>query len=136
MQTASSVTVADKPAAQAKENAAATYAAKGETVKPKDLTLEKLNFRFTGDLFAVSPAQELVHWGTAWGRNKAYTTLAPLQAELNFEQKAVTAPLVFADPITLDFRLPANQAAIWQSRYPRGDVPGVRLGRYKPGTEK
>jgi hypothetical protein len=54
-----------------------------------------------------------------------------MRRELNIDKGSVVAPFVFADYHTLDFRVPANSPALKMNAYPRGEVPGVKLGILK-----
>ena len=38
------------------------------------------------------------------------------------------------DDLTRDFRIPADSPALALGAYPKGDVPGVRLGVLKPAS--
>jgi len=107
---------------------AAEYKAKGETGKPTDLSLEKLNFTFANNLYATTQSQGLFNWGTEWRRHVNYENLNAVRDELKLEQGSIVAPFVFGDYLTRDFRVPRDSPALKLHAYPRGEVPGARLG--------
>ena len=116
-------------AARPKDDLAADYGAKGETDKPKNLSLEKLNLTFQNNVYAPAENGRLVHWGPDWDKKKrVYSDLKTLQIDLNFGKNSVVSPVEFADIAALDLRVPADSAAIKTGAYPRGAVPGVKLG--------
>jgi len=47
--------------------------------------------------------------------------------DLSLEHPSLIAPVAFVDPLSGDFRIPANAPEAIRRAYPRGDVPGVRL---------
>jgi hypothetical protein len=96
--------------------------------RPVNLTLDRMNLTFTGNLYAAAPGQALFRWGCAWRHNKAYETLAEVSQELGLEQGSRATPFVFADYLTRDFRVPPGSPALTMNCYPQGDVPGVKLG--------
>lgn len=115
---------ADQPAA----DVAAEYRAKDNGGEPKGLSLETLKLNLSNNLYAPSDAGALWAWGTEWKRNKKYANLNEVRRELGLEQNSIVAPFVLGDYLTRDFRVPANSPAIKMGAYPRGEVPGVRLG--------
>ena len=81
------------------------------------------------------PGQGLFRWGTTWRRHKLYTDLDAVRSELNLEQASRMAQPGFAAGILVyDFRVPADSPAVQMGCYPRGDVPGVRMGIRKTPT--
>lgn len=116
-------------AARPKDDLAADYQSKGETDKPKNLSLEKLNFTFANNVYAPAENGRITRWGPDWAKkNRVYTDLKTLQSDLNFDKTSVVAPVAFADISALDFRVPADSVALKMGAYPRGAVPGVKLG--------
>lgn len=116
-------------AARPKDDLAADYGAKGETGKPKDLSLEKLNLTFNNNVYAPAENGRIVRWGPDWAKkNRVYTDLKTLQSDLNLDKTSVVAPVQFADIASLDLRVPADSIALKMGAYPRGEVPGVKLG--------
>jgi len=119
-----------KPEADAAPNAdiAAAYKAKDAVGVPKDLSLEKLNLKLTNNLLWAAPWEGLYQWGCSWRRHRTYTDLDTLGRELGLEAGSQVTEPAFADPAANDFRLPADHPALKLDCYPRGEVPGVRLG--------
>jgi hypothetical protein len=93
-----------------------------------ELTLEKLAIRFDGNVYDARPWQGLFHWGADWKRNKKYASLADLRAELKFEVTGQATEFKVANYAARDFRVPADSPLLKAKCYPRGEVPGVRLG--------
>jgi parallel beta helix pectate lyase-like protein len=113
---------------------AAEYQARQKTGEPTGLTLEKLNLRLAENLYVVEEGQGLFHWGTTWRRHQRYASLEAVRRELKLEQGSLEAPPVFADYAARDFRVPPGSPALKMGCYPRGEVPGVLLGVWKPGV--
>jgi hypothetical protein len=80
----------------------------------------------------VHPGQGLFHWGLEWGRHKKYATLEDVRADLNLETGHVAESLPFANPHVRDFRLPPDSLALKLGCYPKGEVPGTKLGTLQP----
>lgn len=95
---------------------------------PVNLTLGQLKIAFTNNLYATSVGQGLFHWGCSWRYHKSYASLDDVRRELNLEQGSRSEPFLFADYLTRDFRVAADSPALAMQCYPRGEVPGVRLG--------
>lgn len=95
---------------------------------PEGLTLEDLAFTMGGNLFAVKPGQPLYQWGCLWDPFRRYESIAEINEALSLEQGSQLGRLEFADWATLDLRVPKDSPAITMGCYPRGEVPGVRLG--------
>ena len=92
------------------------------------LSLEALHITFANNLYDPPPGQSPFRWGAEWNPNKSYTTLDDVRRELNLEQGGRIAGLVMADVLTRDLRVPRDSPALALGAYPKGDVPGVRLG--------
>jgi hypothetical protein len=108
------------------------YKAKDRQGVPDDLSLEKLNLQFSNNVLSPSNAGALWNWGLPWfGKIRRYTELNEMRRELNIDKGSVTAPLVFANYHALDLRVPADSPALKMNAYPKGEVPGVRLGIIK-----
>jgi hypothetical protein len=108
---------------------AADFKAKDRQGVPPDLSLEKLNFRFSNNLLTPGDNGALWNWGLPWtDKKRFYTDLNVMRRELNIDQGSVVAPFAFADYHTRDFRVPADSLALKMNAYPRGEVPGVLLG--------
>lgn len=95
---------------------------------PVNLTLDRMNLTFTGNLYAAASGQALLRWGCAWRHNKSYETLAEVNQELGLELGSRATPFIFTDYLTRDFRVPPESPALTMKCYPQGDVPGARLG--------
>ena len=109
---------------------AAPYTAQVQTGRPEGLNLEKLRLTFADNLYFGQPGDGMVVWGTRWKRNSRYQTLDEARQELGLESGRILDDLAFANFHGRDFRLPDDHPAHRQGAYPRGDVPGVRLGAY------
>ena len=110
---------------------AAPYKARHAVDLPKDLSLAKLNLRIAGNLYWSPKPARLWQWGCRWRRHVFYDALAGPQRELSLATGGRIAKPAFADAAARDFRLPADHPAIRLGCYPRGAVPGVRLGAMK-----
>ena len=96
---------------------------------PADLSLEKLNLTLRNNLYFATPGQGLFRWGTTWRRHKLYADPSAIRRELSLEQASRVAEPGFAAGILVrDLRVPADSPAVTMGCYPRGSVPGVRLG--------
>ncbi|MBM3495996.1 MAG: hypothetical protein FJX72_16985 [Armatimonadetes bacterium] len=105
------------------------YQAANDAGAPQELSLETLALTFAENVYAVEHGQGLFHWAAPWLRNKRYEKLDDVRNELGLEQGSLIAPVAFLDPLSGDFRLPANAPEAIRRAYPRGDVPGVRARR-------
>ena len=113
--------------------AAAKAPGKHSHGQPTNLSLETLNIKFEHNVYARDPSEGLVLWGATWDRgHRQYTALGPWQAELKIDEGSIETSVIFADPTKLDLRLPADSPAIRMGCYPKGEVPGVVLGIYRP----
>ena len=103
------------------------YQDKSGVPQPVGLSLEKLNFVINGN----------VYWGgetvplTMWGGLIRYQNLQDLRAGEGFEKDGVVLDPKFADWEKLDLRVAEDSPVIKMGSYPRGEVPGVRLGIIK-----
>ena len=91
--------------------------------------LEKLNLRFVENVYAFGANEGGLIWGTAWGRHESYSTVSAFEAALHIDHGSRVLTPEFADPLALDFRLPAAELEKVQPAYPQGSVPEARLGR-------
>ncbi len=107
---------------------AADYKAKEAVRVPPGSSLETIKIGFAGNCYAPLPGQPLFHWGVAWKRNKLYSDLPALAAELGFESDGQVAEPAFIDTVARDFRLPKGHPALEMGAYPQGGVPGCVLG--------
>jgi hypothetical protein len=115
-------------AGQATADNAKDYVAKTTAGQPVGLSLEKLKISFANNLYAPGDNGGLFNWGVQWKRNKKYAALDEVRRELSLEQGSRVAPFIFRDYLARDFRVPAHSPALKMNCYPRGEVPGVRLG--------
>jgi len=113
---------------EAEDDIAKDYLAKDSNLQPDALSLEKLNLVFEGNLYGRSPGQGLFLWGVTWRDHKEYSSIESFNSELKLEDRGVEAPLEFADFASLDLRVPEDSPALKMNCYPRGCVPGVKLG--------
>jgi hypothetical protein len=92
-------------------------------------SLEKLQIRFANNLYSVADAQRLIVWGPLWSRHVVYSQLGDVRRALGLERGSRVAPIPFRNYSARDFRLPAVSVAFRMNCYPRGEVPGVVLGK-------
>ncbi len=107
-----------------------------QSARNKGPSLESLHIRFADNLYDPPPDQAFFHWGVGWKPNKAYATLEEVRGGLGLEQGGRVAHLVVHDGLTRDLRVPPDSPALALGAYPRGEVPGVRLGVLEPVSEK
>ncbi|UCC99935.1 MAG: right-handed parallel beta-helix repeat-containing protein [Phycisphaerales bacterium] len=93
------------------------------------LSLEGLRLTFEDNLYCPGPGQGLFKWGAPWKRNEKYGRLDAVREELGLGQGSEVAEFDVLNYAGLDFRVPADSPALSKGCYPRGDVPGVRLGK-------
>jgi len=98
-------------------------------LQPKGLFLEKLNFSFDGNIYWSGTAVPLMMWKGLL----EYVDLQPLSAAEGFEKNGAILDPQFANWREYDLRVPEGSPLITKGCYPRGDVPGVRLGVMKKG---
>jgi hypothetical protein len=99
---------------------------------PEGLTLEDLAFTMEGNLLAAKPGAQLYQWGCAWAPHETYDTIPAINEALGLERGSRVAELQFADWASLDLRVPADSPMLSMGCYPRGEVPGVKLGVWMP----
>jgi hypothetical protein len=92
------------------------------------LSLEKLNLTLRNNLYFAGPGAELFNWGVTWKKNKRYQNLEQVREELGLEQGSELTDFAINDFSALDFRVPADSPAVKMSCYPKGTIPGVKLG--------
>jgi hypothetical protein len=102
-----------------------------KTEHPVGLALENLELTFENNLYCPAPGQELFNWGVTWKRHKRFQELAQVRDQLRLEGGSKLVELSFKNFSGLDLRVPTESPVIKLNCYPRGNVPGVRLGTYK-----
>jgi len=107
---------------------AGDYLATNSAGQPVNLTLERLRLNFAENIYYADAGQGWFEWGVSWGQHKSYAQLNGFQTDLGIDHGSRVAPLVFANPEALDFRLEAGAMAAVKQNYPAGPVPGVLLG--------
>lgn len=88
------------------------------------LHLGLLNFVINGNVYWGSDKVPLMRWGNLL----TYQNLADLRAGEGFEKDGVVLDPQFADWKNLDLRVPADSPLLKMGCYPKGEVPGVKLG--------
>jgi hypothetical protein len=91
-------------------------------------SLEKLKLTLKDNLYFADPGAELFNWGVTWKKNKRYKSIKQVQEELGLEQDSRLAEPTFNDFSALDFRVLADSPAIKMGCYPKGAIPGLKLG--------
>jgi len=104
------------------------WPAKSGNSTTDELSLEKLALTLRDNLYFAAPGAELFNWGVTWKKNTRYQSLEQVRQELGLEQGSRIAEFVVKDFAALDFRVPANSPAVKMGCYPKGEVPGVKLG--------
>lgn len=92
------------------------------------LSLEKLKLTLRDNLYFAGPGAELFNWGVTWKKNKRYKSIEQVRGELGLEQGSKLAEFAVNDFSALDFRVPADSPAVKMGCYPKGRIPGVKLG--------
>ena len=95
---------------------------------PTAPTLESLKLGHQDNFYCAAPGRGMLTWGTMRRRNRRYTHLDAVQAELKLERGSEELEPGFADITIRDFRVPADSPLLKKRCYPRGEVPGVKLG--------
>lgn len=106
---------------------AEAYQDKSGVPQPVGLSLEKLNFALNGNVYWGSETVPLM----AWRGLLNYQNLQDLRAGEGFEKDGVVLDPQFADWKNLDLRVPADSPLVKMGCYPRGEVPGIKLGVMK-----
>jgi hypothetical protein len=110
-------------------DAAAEYKAKTDDGQPTGLALEDLNLDLDGNVFALRHGQGLYRWGCTWHPNKAWNDLDGVRAVLAQEETSQIIEIQFSNAMALDLRIPQSNPVWKEGVYPKGEVPGVKLGR-------
>jgi parallel beta-helix repeat protein len=96
--------------------------------QPAGLSLEDLHLAFEDNLLWPGPGQGLFNWGVTWKKHKQYENLDEVRKDLLIDRRSQVAEFHVEDYARLDLRVPADSPAMKMDCYPRGSVPGVRLG--------
>jgi len=104
------------------------WPAQGVDSNADGLSLEKLALTLRDNLYYAGPGAELFNWGVTWKKNKRYQRIEQVQEELRLEQGSRAAEFTVSDFPALDFRVPVGSPAVKMGCYPKGTIPGVRLG--------
>lgn len=123
------------PGASPPGDIAAPYAAKTGAGQPLGLTLESLRLRFQNNVYFAAPGQGWFAWGPTWSRHAKYSSLPEFQTALGIDAESRCLDPNFADFDQLDLRLSATAGSLIESCYPRGTVPGIRLGMTPGGGQ-
>jgi len=91
-------------------------------------SLEDLNLRLENNLYWPGPGHGLFHWGVTWKRHQKYDNLDSVRSELSLAPGSEVKEFHVENYAALDLRVPADSPAVKMDCYPRGSVPGVRLG--------
>jgi parallel beta-helix repeat protein len=97
-------------------------------VQSTDLSLEKLNLKFESNLYCPASGQGLFNWGTTWKKHQKYESLEAVQEELSLDQNSRVTEFHIEDFHSLDLRVLGGSPVLTMDCYPRGTIPGVRLG--------
>jgi parallel beta-helix repeat protein len=111
---------------------AAAYGATNSTGQPQQLSLETLRLRLVDNVYFAGSDQKWFGWGTTWKMHKVYSSPADLQAALGIDTGGRAFDPGFADPRARDFRLKPEAMSRVEQQYPRGPIPGIRLGIVGP----
>ena len=120
-----------------KDDIAAPYKSR-EKGAPADLNLESLKLTFENNLYFAAPGQGFFNWGTAWQKHEKFASVEEIKKAIGLENAGASqaADPRFADYLSHDLRVPAESPAIKMGCYPKGDVPGVRLGILNEDAKK
>jgi hypothetical protein len=104
---------------------------------PVGRSLETTKFQHENNFFARRGNQKLFVWGAPWSNFKEYDSLVAIPKELlGIEKGSREDQIEFFDSHSLDLRIPADAEQLLKDCYPKGSVPGVRLGTYAPNEKK
>lgn len=102
--------------------------ASDDAARQEGISLETLNIRLRGNVYAVADAQPLILWGPIWMRHTVYSDLQKVRAELHLDQGGRVAGMQFANYAQRNFRVPTHSPALLLDCYPHGVIPGVSVG--------
>jgi parallel beta-helix repeat protein len=99
-----------------------------EKGQPTGLTLEKLDLSFRNNIYYPALGQGFFNWGVPWEEGRRYPDIDAVRGELGLDQGGSALDPGFCDVTSRDFRVPADSRLLSRGCYPKGDVPGVKLG--------
>ena len=94
--------------------------------QPVGLSLEKLNITVNNNIYWGDSEQDVCQWG-----DLRFKSIGEVNKDLQFESNGRLVDPMFGDWKNLDLRIPAEDPLITMGFYPRGEVPGVKLGVIK-----
>lgn len=99
-----------------------------EYVPVEKISLEDLHLDMSHNIYATQDDQPLFIWGASWLPHVTYSSIAAVQHALKLEEGSRVTRLPFRDIAKRDYRLPLKKHSLLKQSYPRGEVPGARLG--------
>ena len=99
------------------------YQAVDEQGQPLGLSLEKLNIKVDNNIYWGGTNRVLYQWG-----DLKFESLEQIRNNLNFEENGKIIDPRFADWKNLDLRVPKDSPLLRAGCYPKGEIPGVKLG--------
>ena len=98
---------------------------------PSGSALADLKLNFRDNIYCPGPGQGLFNWGVTWKKHKRYLDLETMLRELSLGRGSRIVDISIKDFHKLDLRLSMDNPAIQMQCYPKGNVPGVRLGTHE-----
>jgi len=98
---------------------------------PSGLALADLKLNLRDNIYCPGPGQGLFNWGVTWKRHKKYLDLETMHRELSLGRGSRVVDIGIKNFHKLDLRVLMDNPVIKMQCYPKGNVPGVRLGKYK-----
>ena len=98
---------------------------------PFGSALADLELNIRDNIYCPGPGQGLFNWGVTWKRHKRYLDLDTVHRELSLGHGSRLVDIGIKDFHKLDLRISIDSPAIQMQCYPKGNVPGVRLGKYE-----
>ena len=98
---------------------------------PSDSALADLKLNFRDNIYCPGPGHGLFNWGVTWKRHKRYLDLDAVHSELSFGRGSRVVDIGIKDFHKLDLRVSIDSPAIQMQCYPKGNVPGARLGTHE-----
>ncbi|NWG12507.1 MAG: hypothetical protein HXY20_03120 [Acidobacteria bacterium] len=95
---------------------------------PRGLSLESLNLKMEDNLYAAGDGHDIFIWGARAKSPRVYSSLDAVRKELNLEQGSVLGDFACRNLSALDFRVQADSPAVKMGCYPKGTIPGAKIG--------